>query len=357
MHPRRPGWLATLLLATSMNAASAHAAGSNTAIVPGAVWNDTRGQPINAHGAGLLTKDGVTYWYGENKGHGPGGNVARTGVSVYRSRDLLHWTPLGLALAVSADPHSDIASGAIIERPKVLYNAARHDYVMWFHLERAGHGYRDALIGVAVADRPEGPFRYLRSFRPNGQASRDMTLFQDDDGGAWVFYSSENNATMHVARLTDDYLGVRDGYRRIFVDQCLEAPAVFKSGGHYFFIGSTCTGWKPNAAHGAVADRVEGPWHEFGNPAEGADAGLTFHSQSAYVLPWPGHPGKFIYIGDRWRPQDPADGRYVWLPLGTDGKRFHIQWRDRWSPLRQTSTKQQHRDGTAQPDQTGKHIE
>lgn len=302
------------------------------AIVPGAVWRDTRGKPINAHGAGMLQSDGITYWYGEDKGDGAGGNVARTGISVYRSHDLLHWTSLGLALAVARHRHSDIASGAIIERPKVLYNASTHTYVMWFHLERSGHGYRDARVGVAIASRPAGPFRYLRSFRPNGQESRDMTLFQDTDGKAYVFYSSENNATMHVARLTDDYLGVRKGYRRIFVDACLEAPAVFKSGAHYFFIGSTCTGWKPNAAHGAVATDIEGPWHEFGNPAEGADAGLTFHSQSAYVLPWPGHAGQFIYIGDRWRPHDPADGRYIWLPLTVDGERFHMHWHERWSP-------------------------
>lgn len=70
----------------------------------------------------------------------------------------------------------------------------------------------------------------------------------------------------------------------------------------------------------------------FGNPAEGTDAELTFHSQGAYVLPWHGHQGQFIYVGDRWRPQDPADGRYIWLPLTVEGERFHMRWRDRWAP-------------------------
>lgn len=303
-------------------------------IHPGAPWHDMRGQAINAHGAGLLQdRDGAYYWFGEFKTAGRAGNTAHVGVSVYRSRDLLHWDAAGIALKVSRDPSSDIADGAVIERPKVLYNAATRRYVMWFHLERPGQGYKDARVGVAIATRPDGPYRYLRSFRPNGQQSRDMTLFQDDDGSAWLFYSSEGNATMHVARLRPDYLDVEPRYERIFVEQWLEAPAVFKHAGRYYFLGSECTGWKPNPAHGASAPSPLGPWSEFGNPAQGADAATTFHSQSAYVLPWPGQPGRFIYIGDRWNPEDAIDGRYVWLPLVLEDEGFRIDWKQAWSPL------------------------
>ena len=35
--------------------------------VPGAEWRDTDGQPINAHGGGVLFHEGVYYWYGEFK--------------------------------------------------------------------------------------------------------------------------------------------------------------------------------------------------------------------------------------------------------------------------------------------------
>jgi beta-xylosidase len=231
---------------------------ANDAIHPGTIWKDTQGKIINAHGAGLLSDAGHTYWYGEIKGEGAQGNTAQVGVSVYRSDDLIHWTSFGVALAASGDPASPIARGAIIERPKVLRRADGR-YVMWFHLERAGRGYKDATVGTAIADRPQGPFRFVGALQPNGQQSRDMTLFQDDDGAAYLFYSSENNDVMHIARLTDDYLGVRDDFQRAFVGACYEAPAVFRSGAHYYFLGSTCTGWKPNAAHGAVADRPEGP--------------------------------------------------------------------------------------------------
>ena len=36
-----------------------------TAFEPGKVWNDTEGNPINAHGGGILYHEGTYYWYGE----------------------------------------------------------------------------------------------------------------------------------------------------------------------------------------------------------------------------------------------------------------------------------------------------
>ena len=34
-----------------------------TEFIPGEVWKDTDGNPINAHGGGLLYHDGTYYWY------------------------------------------------------------------------------------------------------------------------------------------------------------------------------------------------------------------------------------------------------------------------------------------------------
>ena len=97
---------------------------------------------------------------------------------------------------------------------------------MWAHVESAD--YSKACAGVAVSDSPAGPFTYLGSFRPNDVMSRDQTVFVDDDGRAYQFYSSENNETMYISLLTDDYLKPSGRFTRNFIKESREAPAVFK---------------------------------------------------------------------------------------------------------------------------------
>ncbi len=201
---------------------------------------------------------------------------------------------------------------------------------MWFHLELPGQGYGSARAGVATSDSVTGPYTFIRSFRPNGAMSRDQTLFVDDDGKAYQFTASEENQTMHINPLTDDYLDVTGSYERVFVGRSMEAPAVYKYQGRYYLIASGCTGWAPNAARQAVADHVLGPWTELGNPAQGKDADVTFHSQSTYVLPIAPERGFFMYLGDRWNPNNLADSRYIWLPLTFTGERFEMHWHDQW---------------------------
>lgn len=332
---------------------------------PGQTWLDTDGHPINAHGGGILFHDGAYYWYGEfkagktylpecNKSWG-GTRVDVTGVSCYFSTNLYDWRNDGIVLpAVTNDPRSDLYTGKVLERPKVIYNKATKRFVMWMHVDSAD--YAEARCGVAVSDKPTGPFKYLGSFRPDadvwpaawnlsnknsgdaivrdfkkGQMARDLTVFVDDDGKGYLFYSSEDNPTMHVSLLTDDYLRTSGQYSRIFVGRSMEAPAVFKHGGKYYLIASGCTAWAPNAARSAVAENIFGPWRELGNPCEGSGAEMTFNSQSTFVLPVPGR-GVFIFMADRWKQWDLPGSRYVWLPLEFDGDgKMLLRWHNHWS--------------------------
>jgi hypothetical protein len=199
---------------------------------------------------------------------------------------------------------------------------------MWMHVDSEDYAY--ARAGVAVAESPLGPFEYLGSVRPNGHMSRDMTVFQDDDGRAYLFYSSEDNATMHVAQLSDDYLEPTPVSKRLFVGRSREAPAVFKHAGRNFAVTSGCTGWNPNRAEYAVADSILGDWTVKGDPCRGKGCEVTFESQSTFVLPVAGRPGRFIFMADRWRPDDLEDSRYVWLPIQVDGDTLSIEWLDEW---------------------------
>ena len=43
--------------------------------------------------------------------------------------------------------------------------------------------------------------------------ARDQTLFVDDDGAAYHVYASEENSTLQISRLTDDYLAPAGDFR------------------------------------------------------------------------------------------------------------------------------------------------
>jgi hypothetical protein len=307
---------------------------TETTFRPGELWYDTNGEPINAHGGGLLFHQGTYYWYGEFKIAGPEGNKAQFGVSCYSSTDLLTWTNEGIVLPVQDDPTHDLARGCVLERPKVLYNRLTDKFVMWFHLELLGQGYNSARVGVTSGESPTGPFTFQESFRPDGEMARDLTLFadpDDPDGAAYLFCASDDNKTLHIARLRDDYLQTSGQYARVFTGRYMEAPAVCKHEGRYWFIGSGCTGWAPNAARSARAETPFGPWEELGNPCVGPDADTTFGAQSTFILPVAGQPGTFLFCADRWTPENPIDGRYVWLPLEFTAEGPRVRWRDEWS--------------------------
>lgn len=348
---------------------------------PGRLWPDDHGVHINAHGGGVLFHNGCYYWFGEHKIEGEAGNLAHVGVHVYSSRDLYNWSDAGIALKVSDDPGSDLARGCILERPKVIFNPCTKKFVMWFHLEPRDAGYSAARSGVAVADQVTGPFRFVKSFRPNagiwpvnvkdsekrplnaderarlesmalggapmpyypkdlifrrdfagGQMARDLTLFVDEDGSAYHIYASEDNGTLHISQLSDDFLAPAGKFARIFPGRFHEAPAMMKRRGKYFLITSDCTGWAPNPARVSVAEDIFGPWEELGNPCfgTGEQIAATFGAQGAFILPVQGRADAAIFMADRWTPNNAIDGRYVWLPIEFHHDVPMFRWHDEW---------------------------
>ena len=341
----------------------------------GQIWPDDRGIHINAHGGGIMCHDKVYYWYGEHKSDTT--SSAYVGVTCYSSRNLTDWKYEGVALSVVDERGHDLERGCILERPKVLFNKKTGKYVMWFHLELKGRDYEAARYGVAVSDTPTGPFRFLYSSRANagkwpvefgteeiavadtldagnykkwwtpswiqavkqglllkrdfagGQMSRDMALFVDDDGKAYHIFSSEENLTMHIAELTDDFTAHTGKYTRVAPGGQNEAPAIFKQDGTYWMITSGCTGWAPNEARMFSAPSIWGPWTQHPNPCRGPKADKTFGAQSTFALRLP--DGRWMLMADIWRPRFPSDARYVWLPIQWEGGKPVVEWQDVWS--------------------------
>jgi beta-xylosidase len=283
----------------------------------------------------MLYHDGVYYWYGENK-DGPTIDRHRVdivGISCYSSRNLHHWKYEGLVLEpVQDDSAHDLHPSRVCERPKVVFNDKTRRFVMWMHIDDAKYQY--ARAGVAVSERPTGPFVYAGSVRPNGGESRDMTVFKDDDGKAYLIFGSGWHTHIQIADLADDYLrpsGVHSKhFERPGPPTGREAPAIFKHRGRYHMITSGTTGWACNEAMYAVADSIHGPWIEKGNPCCGANADKTFVAQSTYVLPVAGQRDAFIFMADRWNSADLRDSRYVWLPVQFTADGIRLEWADAW---------------------------
>ena len=139
--------------------------------------------------------------------------------------------------------------------------------------------------------------------------ARDMQLFVDDDGKAYHIYSSEDNLTLHIAELSEDYLSHTGKYVRLAPAGHNEAPAIFKKDGIYWMITSGCTGWDPNEARMFSAPSIWGPWTKHPNPCIGPNSELTFGGQSTFVLNIPSKKNAYMFMADIWRPKKPSDAR------------------------------------------------
>ena len=354
-----------LLLAVTMSLSA-----QTGSFVNGQLWPATDGEHINAHGGNILCHNGTYYWYGEHRPYR--GFTTEKGIAVYSSPDLKTWKNEGIALAVSTEQGHDIERGCIMERPKVLYNEQTRQFVMLFHLELKGRGYDAARVAFAVSDTPTGPFRYLRSQRlhagvwpfnmdpqqqaeamktraedwkewwtpewrrevekgmylwrdfKGGQMSRDMTVYVDDDGRAYHITSSQENLTLLVSELTDDYQDYTGRYVMVAPGGQNEAPCIFKHEGQYWLICSGCTGWAPNEARMFTASSIWGPWQQLPSPFRGVASGFrnmpadkTFGAQGTYIMKM---RDRLVFMADIWNPRHLSQSLHLWLPIQFEEK-------------------------------------
>ena len=128
-------------------------------------------------------------------------------------------------------------------------------------------------IGVAVSDKPDGPFKdYLGkpliSQFYNGAQPIDQFVFRDKDGAYYIIYGGWKHC--NIARLKDDFTGIvpmKDGtiFKEITPDQYVEGPCMFIRNNKYYFMWSEggWTGPDYSVAY-AIADSPFGPFKRTG---------------------------------------------------------------------------------------------
>ncbi|KAJ3969320.1 galactan 1,3-beta-galactosidase [Lentinula raphanica] len=287
-------------------------------IVPGASWTDTAGNVIQAHGGGFLKVDSTYYWFGEDKVLD---STLFHAVSCYTSTDLETWTRQNDALTPISG--TMISASNVVERPKVIFNTKNTEYVMWFHSDTSNYGA--AMVGVATAKTPCGPYTYKGSWKPLGADSRDEGLFQDGKGTAYLLYASDNNQNFKISMLDTNYYNVTEEVS-VLTAATLEAPGVIKRDDVYYLIASHTSGWDPNPNKVFTASSLAGPWSSQVDIAP--EDTNTYYSQNAYDMPLGTNA---IYMGDRWDVSALGSSTYIWFPLSWSSGLPVIVEADVWS--------------------------
>jgi sucrose-6-phosphate hydrolase SacC (GH32 family) len=127
---------------------------------------------------------------GENKSPG----VRFAGVNCYSSPNLVEWTYVGPLLTEQA-----LQEHRVVERPKVLYNPQTRKYVLYVHADSGD--YKQARVGVATSDTVCGRYTFRKSYRPLGHESRDMGLYQEPDGSAYLL---SEDVSHHISPISQE---------------------------------------------------------------------------------------------------------------------------------------------------------
>ena len=207
--------------------------------------------------------------------------LKQTYFDAFSSKDLIHWTKHPQVLDIRNISWAAYSLWA----PSVIH--ANGKYYLFFGANDIQSNYETGGIGVAVSDRPQGPYvdaigkPLVNSFH-NGAQPIDQFVFRDDDGQLYMYYGGWRHC--NVVRLSHDLLSLEsfpDGevFKEITPDGYVEGPFVFKRNGKYYFMWSE-GGWtRPNYSVAyAVSDSPTGPFDRIGkilqqNPKVATGAG------------------------------------------------------------------------------------
>ena len=184
----------------------------------------------------------------------------------FSSPDLVNWTKHERIIdtTVIKWAHRAIWAPSIIKK--------EDQYFLFFGANDIQSNEEYGGIGVAVSDRPQGPYKdhlgkpLVDKFH-NGAQPIDQFVFQDN-GKYYLIYGGWRHC--NIAQLKDDFTGFNpyeDGttFKEITPENYVEGPFMFKKDDKYYFMWSegSWTGPDYSVAY-AVADSPFGPFKRIG---------------------------------------------------------------------------------------------
>lgn len=231
-------------------------------------------------------------------------------LDAFSSPDLVHWTKHSRIIDTNAVPWAWRAMWA----PAIVQN--RGKYFLFFGANDIQNNESVGGIGVAVADKPEGPFKdhlgkpLVDKFH-NGAQPIDQFAFKDQDGQFYLIYGGWRHC--NVAKLKPDFTGFEpfaDGttFKEVTPQGYVEGPFMFIRNGKYYFMWSE-GGWTgPNYCVAyAIADSPLGPFKRIGKILQ-QDSKVATGAGHHSVIKLPGQ--EVYYIVYHRRPLGETDGNH-----------------------------------------------
>lgn len=233
------------------------------------------GNPIitdkyTADPAALVKNDTLWLFAGHDSTGGQKGYKMKDWL-VYSTTDLKNWIEYPVPLKItdlSWAKSGDAYAGQVIER--------KGKYYWYISTNWSG-------IGVAVANRPEGPYKDALG-KPlltnkdcfastHSWACIDPAVFIDDDRQGWLFWG---NRECYYAKLKENMIEIDGEIKKIDFDgfRFTEAPWISKRGEWYYL--SYATGFPEKIAY-AMSRNINGPWEYKGVLNEVAGNSNTNH--------------------------------------------------------------------------------
>lgn len=196
---------------------------------------------------------------------------------VFSSTDMVNWKDHGVCLSPKTFSWAtvDAYAAQCIER-----NGKFYWFVSTFH-KSDENSKGGAAIGVAVSDRPTGPFKdaigkalivnEMTTDMKHGWDDIDPTVFIDDNGQTYLFWG---NGSCKWAKLKENMIEL-DGPIHTFKPQNFtEAPWVYKRKGLYYLVYAANF---PETIEYCTAEKPEGPWVYRGLIQEPSPNSTTTH--------------------------------------------------------------------------------
>ena len=198
---------------------------------------------------------------------------------VFSSTDMVHWKDHG---AVLSPKTFSWATGDAYAAQCIYRDGKFYWYVSTFH-KADQNSKGGAAIGVAVSDRPTGPFKdalgkalivnEMTTDMPHSWDDIDPSVFIDDDGQGYLFWG---NGSCKWARLKKNMIELDGPITTFTPKHYIEGPWVYKRGSLYYLVYASA-GTKPEMIEYCTASTITGPWQYRGIIQENVPNSFTTH--------------------------------------------------------------------------------